>query len=236
MVSLQHYYTKCSVYCTNSFSIWNDSLEAIAIGIYSDSALVNHSCEPNCWTAFNGRQLELRTLCPVKPGEPVTISYLTPPVSRLRRQRELKENYCFICVCERCSREKAAITTNTEKNDAAEVLVCNNHCHQFAHTRDNCVDRRLLLVLIKFDKAENKRLHSKCQEDLDVRQPYKNVLASTTERIGVDAAIPALAEGLALIVKEVEITKLPCNTILMETFFVAALPAVHPSHGIRETQ
>jgi SET and MYND domain-containing protein len=56
-------------YCTNAFSIWNDALESIGIGIYLGAALLNHSCEPNCWTFFNGRTLQLRTLCKIAPGQ-----------------------------------------------------------------------------------------------------------------------------------------------------------------------
>ena len=37
-------------YCTNAFSMWNDTLEPVGIGIYMGAALINHSCEPNCWT------------------------------------------------------------------------------------------------------------------------------------------------------------------------------------------
>ena len=35
---------------------------------YLGAALLNHSCEPNCWTYFEGRTLMLRTLRPIQPG------------------------------------------------------------------------------------------------------------------------------------------------------------------------
>ena len=42
-------------------------------------------------------------------GEPLTIAYVNPPASRLSRRNELRSNYFFDCVCERCEREAKAL-------------------------------------------------------------------------------------------------------------------------------
>ena len=56
-------------------------MDACALAMYLGVALLNHSCDPNCWTYFEqgGRRLQLRTLRAVAPGEPLTISYVNPP-------------------------------------------------------------------------------------------------------------------------------------------------------------
>jgi hypothetical protein len=43
----------------HSFTVWNQALEAAAVGLYHGAALLNHSCEPNCWTCALG----LSSLC-----------------------------------------------------------------------------------------------------------------------------------------------------------------------------
>ena len=67
--------------CTNAFSTYTELMDACALAMYLGVALLNHSCDPNCWTYFEqgGRRLQLRTLRAVAPGEPLTISYVNPP-------------------------------------------------------------------------------------------------------------------------------------------------------------
>ena len=81
------------------------------MAMYLGLALINHSCEPNCWTYFeHGRTVHVRTLraiapgtifvllehclplpllfclvltteCCILTGEPLTIAYVNPPAT-----------------------------------------------------------------------------------------------------------------------------------------------------------
>jgi hypothetical protein len=56
-------------YCTNAFSTYTELMEACALAVYLGLALVNHSCEPNCWTYFeHGKHVQVRTLRAIAPG------------------------------------------------------------------------------------------------------------------------------------------------------------------------
>ncbi|XP_041481801.1 histone-lysine N-methyltransferase SMYD3-like [Lytechinus variegatus] len=86
----------------NSFSICDNDLNGIAVGIYLRASMLNHSCNPNCLVVFDGRKLQLRTVKDVKEGEECTISYVDIMDPVKERQSELEERYHFTCNCVKC--------------------------------------------------------------------------------------------------------------------------------------
>ena len=52
----------------NNFGILNDLLSVVGAGCFPATALLNHSCAPNCVLAFDGSSVEVRTLAPVAVG------------------------------------------------------------------------------------------------------------------------------------------------------------------------
>ena len=57
-------------YCINAFSTFTELMEACGMAVYLGLALVNHSCEPNCWTFFeHGKTVHVRTLRVIAPGK-----------------------------------------------------------------------------------------------------------------------------------------------------------------------
>lgn len=83
--------------------------------------MVNHSCVPNAYVQFSGRDAILRAYRSIEKDEEVTISYIGKPavaprerahacpnmasdctVHRSHRQSALQEHYHFVCKCPKC--------------------------------------------------------------------------------------------------------------------------------------
>ncbi|OTB07591.1 hypothetical protein M426DRAFT_317898 [Hypoxylon sp. CI-4A] len=73
-------------------------------GFYVNAALamVNHSCVPNAFVRFTGRNAFLHAYREIEKGEEVTISYIEVTLPLSERQKELKTRYHFECGCPRC--------------------------------------------------------------------------------------------------------------------------------------
>lgn len=77
------------------------------VAIFSLQSTCNHSCIPNAEPEYlhNSSRLTLVALKDIQAGEEICISYLEEcdrDRSRHSRQKLLKENYVFICNCEKC--------------------------------------------------------------------------------------------------------------------------------------
>lgn len=80
------------------------------VALFSLQSTCNHSCTPNAEPNFlkNNNCLSLVALRDIQAGEEICISYLDEcdrERSRHSRQKFLKENYLFICNCEKCNAE-----------------------------------------------------------------------------------------------------------------------------------
>ncbi|CAI8024395.1 Histone-lysine N-methyltransferase SMYD3 [Geodia barretti] len=88
----------------NGFSIHEDELRPIGVGLYTCLSLFNHSCVPNCAAVSDGRKLVVRTVADIKAGEQLVVSYLDPFDTPEQRKLKLTE-YGFECDCEMCNTE-----------------------------------------------------------------------------------------------------------------------------------
>ena len=60
---------------SNTFNVMDSTHEDdVGVALYGAASLVNHSCDPNSLVTFDGRELTLRTMVPLKPGEQVQCS------------------------------------------------------------------------------------------------------------------------------------------------------------------
>lgn len=71
-------------------------------------SLMNHSCDPNVVTVFEGSRLSVRSLRPIHAGEELLQCYTDETCDVLLRRKKLLEQYHFLCQCEskdvpRCS-------------------------------------------------------------------------------------------------------------------------------------
>ncbi|KAG5455396.1 MAG: hypothetical protein BJ554DRAFT_5203, partial [Olpidium bornovanus] len=63
----------CKFTC-NSFSVTDGELVNRGVGIYTQVAMLNHSCDPNCVVVFDGNVACVRNILPLQPGEELTVS------------------------------------------------------------------------------------------------------------------------------------------------------------------
>ena len=79
-----------------------ESGQAHALGTAVDvpMSLMNHSCEPNVVTVFEGSELRVRSLRKVEAGEELMQCYTDVTCDVLMRRKRLKEQFFFECTCE----------------------------------------------------------------------------------------------------------------------------------------
>lgn len=96
------------------------------VGLFSLQSACNHSCVPNAEPTYlyNNSRLSLVAVKDIKQGEEVCISYLDEcdrGRSRHSRQKLLKENYLFVCECEKCLEESEELdVTSDDEEDMSE--------------------------------------------------------------------------------------------------------------------
>ena len=61
---------------------------------------MNHSCEPNVVTVFEGSELRVRSLRAIGAGEELMQCYTDVTCDVLMRRKRLKEQFFFDCACE----------------------------------------------------------------------------------------------------------------------------------------
>ncbi|XP_053602088.1 histone-lysine N-methyltransferase SMYD3 [Plodia interpunctella] len=88
----------------NSFTILDIDMNSIGTGVYLASSIVDHSCDPNAVATFDGKTINIRALrdMPCLDWNQIRISYIDLMQTPYERQRELLENYYFLCQCDRC--------------------------------------------------------------------------------------------------------------------------------------
>ncbi|KAF9135363.1 SET and MYND domain-containing protein 3 [Mortierella sp. GBA39] len=86
------------------FSVTNlETTTAVGLALYVQSMpFMNHSCLPNCVYTFRGSRVECRVIRDIQPGEELTISYIDQIGTTQERQKQLKEQYHFTCICPLC--------------------------------------------------------------------------------------------------------------------------------------
>uniref|UniRef100_A0A8C5AW36 SET domain-containing protein n=1 Tax=Gadus morhua TaxID=8049 RepID=A0A8C5AW36_GADMO len=86
----------------NCFTISDEELKEVGVGLYPSLSLLNHDCRPNCVVVFEGSRLVLRAVKDVCPGEELLISYIDTVSVTADRQRQLSDQYHFTCNCQCC--------------------------------------------------------------------------------------------------------------------------------------
>lgn len=74
------------------------------IGLYMHpyAGLINHSCDYNSTVGFDGEELHVKAIRPIKKDEQIFISYIDTTTPYDIRRNELKERYFFDCQCAKC--------------------------------------------------------------------------------------------------------------------------------------
>lgn len=86
----------------NSFNLTNALYDRVGLYLHPYAALINHSCEYNSVVGFDGDELYVTAIRPIKQGEQIFISYIDTTNPYNTRQKELAERYYFDCRCSKC--------------------------------------------------------------------------------------------------------------------------------------
>ena len=86
----------------NSLTLISPIFTPLGLVLSLPGSLLNHSCNPNCATTFNGRSMELRVLEPTQSNTELTISYTHTTISAELRRQDTQNRYHFICKCSQC--------------------------------------------------------------------------------------------------------------------------------------
>nr|XP_046908877.1 histone-lysine N-methyltransferase SMYD3-like isoform X1 [Dermatophagoides farinae] len=89
--------------CTKFFKITNYELEKVGSGLYIAESQIGHSCTPNSAPLFNGNQIVMRAIKPIKSGTQITACYVYIADSRYDRQAKLAQYFDITCECQRCN-------------------------------------------------------------------------------------------------------------------------------------
>ncbi|KAI1307821.1 SET domain-containing protein [Xylaria venustula] len=101
----------------NSFNRLDEDVGQTGLFMNPALAMVNHSCIPNAFVQFIGRQAVLHAYQEIKKDEEIEISYIDCNLPLSHRQEALKTRYHFTCSCTRC------------KNDMDVYQVCRAYPH-----------------------------------------------------------------------------------------------------------
>lgn len=88
----------------NTFNLTNAFNDRIGIYVHPYAALLNHSCDYNAVVSFEGDQLFIKPLRPIRNGEQIFISYVDCTHPRDVRRKELLDRYFFTCDCTKCQK------------------------------------------------------------------------------------------------------------------------------------
>jgi len=93
----------CCLAC-NDFSIWDELLLPLGLGVFPLGALLNHSCEPNCvlYYAPDSHTQVIRAIRAVPAGEELCHAYIDIAAPTADRRSKLASGYHFRCSCPRC--------------------------------------------------------------------------------------------------------------------------------------
>ncbi|KAJ5153723.1 uncharacterized protein N7500_009162 [Penicillium coprophilum] len=98
------------IYCailTNAMCIKSAEGSVPVLGTTVDlvGSFMNHSCNPTAFVFFEGRQMRVRALRPLRAGEEICQSYADLSSSVFHRQEAIEKDYFFKCACARCQDE-----------------------------------------------------------------------------------------------------------------------------------
>ncbi|TID19761.1 SET domain-containing protein 5 [Venturia nashicola] len=95
---------------TNAFTVNMGSFQTADFfwGVLPETSRFNHDCRPNSAYFFNSETLShhVHAVRKIRPGEEITISYLTPYLQTHQREHKMSTQWGFKCSCSLCTAPK----------------------------------------------------------------------------------------------------------------------------------
>ena len=136
----------------NAHRIVTEDAHLIAVGLFSFTSMLNHSCEPNCAHDFVLRKnrppaLVMRAVSDIAVDEELCYSYTSLYQSTTQRSDQLQAAYGFTCECPRCATHTDNILEAMGPYASAkELTTCLSLAQKDAATR-RMVTKRMILIL-----------------------------------------------------------------------------------------
>lgn len=73
--------------------------EDVGVAFDTLTTTINHSCDPNAFVYFEGKELRVRSLKKIAAGEEITILYVDPNLDVVDRREVLQHEHFFECRC-----------------------------------------------------------------------------------------------------------------------------------------
>ncbi|KAI2829744.1 hypothetical protein CBS147343_5597 [Aspergillus niger] len=168
----------------NSFNLTNAVYDRLGVYLHPYAAIFNHSCDHNAAVSFDGPNLHIKALRPIRKDEQIFITYIDVTDPYPIRQANLQSRYYFTCHCSKCSREAAsstAITLHPAQQEAYNIL-------QSLSTLENPIQTLLqaLTTLQTFSLPKTTQpsisLHDELITALLAEQKYKSAFAHAAAR------------------------------------------------------
>ncbi|KAL3255894.1 hypothetical protein ABHI18_007966 [Aspergillus niger] len=168
----------------NSFNLTNAVYDRLGVYLHPYAAIFNHSCDHNAAVSFDGPNLHIKALRPIRKDEQIFITYIDVTDPYPIRQTNLQSRYYFTCHCSKCTREagsSAAITLHPAQQEAYNIL-------QSLSTLENPIQTLLqaLTTLQTFSVPKTTQpsisLHDELITALLAEQKYKSAFAHAAAR------------------------------------------------------
>ncbi|GKZ75620.1 hypothetical protein AnigIFM56816_000277 [Aspergillus niger] len=168
----------------NSFNLTNAVYDRLGVYLHPYAAIFNHSCDHNAAVSFDGPNLHIKALRPIRKDEQIFITYIDVTDPYPIRQANLQSRYYFTCHCSKCSREAAsstAITLHPAQQEAYNIL-------QSLSTLENPIQTlfQALTTLQTFSLPKTTQpsisLHDELITALLAEQKYKSAFAHAAAR------------------------------------------------------
>ncbi|KAJ5915977.1 hypothetical protein N7454_010884 [Penicillium verhagenii] len=108
----------------NSFNLTTALYDRIGLYFHPYAALINHSCDYNATVGFDGEDLYIKAIKPIKKGDQIFISYIDTTTPCHVRRGELLDRYFFTCQCTKCinAPETETLSTAGDKDDPTALV------------------------------------------------------------------------------------------------------------------
>jgi len=128
--TLNEIYLYCAKYSCNAFDYQGKP------AILFNATILNHSCLPNVIFGKENNQICFITIRDIKKGEEIYDNYIDITLTRTERQRQLKEQYGFVCHCVRCVEYNS---TQNVKYDQEVIEIEHTRQRIFNHSKSKLI-------------------------------------------------------------------------------------------------
>jgi len=197
-----------SAIITNVFGIFDEQTgSSIGCGLFLNTSLLNHDCNPNCCYCFENNKLMVTAIRDIKNGEEISIPYISTLDTSEGRRKELKEIFNFDCQCESCQ----------SKFQDEEMLAGGLSGDKLIEVKE--VIKKLTLVTMK--EIENSELAS----NLKIAKNTLKIMKNTPDTYIYKLQLLSLTSCLAIAAEEFSLALKVCQQVL--TGYRKYMPKYH---------